>query len=69
VAGFCKYINENYSRIPIFFALTVSEHYTKTLKDDLFIVGLAYQYSRERIDNLALLKKNFEKKISAGLLE
>lgn len=29
--------------------------------NDLYIVGLAFKYSKENIDNIALLKKNFEK--------
>jgi len=57
----CKYLAENYPGIPIYFALTVSENHFKPLKDDLYIVGLAYRYSLDRIDNIAFIKKNLEK--------
>ena len=56
----CKYLSNNYPEIPIYFALTVYEGHFKPLKDDLYIVGLAYQYSTKRIDNIAITKKNLE---------
>jgi len=65
----CKTLVEKYPEIPIYFGLTVMEHYTKSLSDDLYIVGLAYQYSPERIDNLALLKKNLEKNLRLDYLK
>jgi hypothetical protein len=65
----CKTLTEEYPDIPIYFALTVYENYTKSLTDDLYIVGLAYQYSPERIDNLALLKKNLEKNLRLDYLK
>jgi len=54
---------------PIYFALTVYENHIKSITDDLYIVGLAYQYSPERIDNLALLKKNLEKNLRLDYLK
>jgi hypothetical protein len=65
----CKSLATKYPDIPIYFALTVNERYTKALTDDLYIVGLAYQYSPKRIDNLALLKKNLEKYLRLDYLE
>ncbi len=56
----CKQIAAKYPAVHIYFALTVYEGRIKSIKDDLYIVGLAYQYSPKRMDNLALLKKNFE---------
>ena len=46
--------------MPIYFAFTVYPDFYKSIKDDLYVVGLAYRYSPERIDNLAYLKKNLE---------
>ncbi|MGB2990953.1 MAG: hypothetical protein WBC98_13450 [Candidatus Zixiibacteriota bacterium] len=57
----CKIIAAESPDTPIYFALTVYEKHIESIMDDLYIVGLAYQYSMERIDNLALLKKNLEK--------
>lgn len=65
----CKSLTAKYPDIPIYFALTVNERYTKALTDNLYIVGLAYQYSPERIDNLALLRKNLEKNLRLDYLE
>jgi hypothetical protein len=45
---------------PIYFALTVYEQFYEDLNQDLYLVGMALRYSRERIDNLALIKKNVE---------
>lgn len=65
----CQTLAAEYPDIPIYFALTVNEYYTKSLTDDLYIVGLAYQYSPKRIDNLALLKKNLEKNLRLDYLK
>jgi len=65
----CKSMAVKYPDIPIYFALTVNEYFTKALTDDLYIVGLAYQYSPERIDNLALLKKNLENNLRLDYLK
>ncbi|MGB2696666.1 MAG: hypothetical protein WBD28_02250, partial [Candidatus Zixiibacteriota bacterium] len=65
----CKTLTAQYPDNPVYFALTVMEHYTKSLTDNLYIVGLAYQYSPERIDNLALLKKNLENNLRLDYLK
>ncbi len=56
----CKFLAQNYPDFPVYFALTVYEEHFKPLKDDLYIVGLAYRYSSKRIDNIALTKKILE---------
>jgi hypothetical protein len=68
-AELCKTIGVKYPNIPVYFALTVYENITKPITDDLYIVGLAYQYSPERIDNLALLKKNLENNLLLDYLK
>ncbi|GAB4373886.1 MAG: hypothetical protein Kow0042_18070 [Calditrichia bacterium] len=60
VQNVCRAIADKYPQYPIYFALTVYSDNITDLKDDLFVVGLAYRYSRERIDNLAFIKKNLE---------
>ncbi|KPL01286.1 MAG: hypothetical protein AMJ91_00590 [candidate division Zixibacteria bacterium SM23_73_3] len=64
-----KTLGEKYPDIPIYFALTVYEKHIESIMDDLYIVGLAYQYSPERIDNLALLKKNLERNLRLDYLK
>lgn len=61
VKNVCFHLYENEPEIPIYFGLTVYEKFIADFKADLYIVGLAYRYKRDRIDNLALLKKNLEK--------
>jgi hypothetical protein len=65
----CKAIGAKYPSVPVYFALTVYEAVTKPITDDLYIVGLAYQYSPKRIDNLALLKKNLENNLMLDYLK
>ena len=67
-AELCKAIGAKYPDVPVYFALTVYEPVTKPITDDLYIVGLAYQYSPKRIDNLALLKKNLENNLRLDYL-
>ena len=69
VLELCKTLTAKYPDNPVYFALTVMEHYTKSLIDNLYIVGLAYQYSPERIDNLALLRKNLENNLRLDYLK
>jgi len=63
-----KAITKQQPDIPIYFALTVYDKFIADLKDNLYIVGLAYKYSPNRIDNLALIKKNFEKNLRLDYL-
>ena len=65
----CQTLTTGYPDIPIYFALTVYKSHIESITDDLYIVGLAYQYSPERIDNLALLKKNLEKNLRLDYLK
>jgi hypothetical protein len=69
IPEFCKTLAEKYPQIPVYFALTVYKNHFEPITDDLYIVGLAYQYSPERIDNLALLKKNLEKNLRLDYLK
>jgi len=64
-----KALAKNNPDIPIYFALTVSEEHIEAIKNDLYIVGLAYQYSPNGVDNLAILRKNLEKKFRLDHLE
>jgi len=64
----CKILAAEHPDIPIYFALTVYQNQIESIMDDLYIVGLAYQYSPERIDNTALLKKNFKKNLRLDYL-
>lgn len=53
-------IAANNKKHPVYVALTVDPRYTGNIEDKLYLTGLAYEYSAERFDNMAILKKNFE---------
>ena len=69
VQELAKELLETYPNIPIYFALTVYQDVIKSMREDLYIVGLAYQYTDKRIDNLALIKKNLERNFRLDYLE
>jgi len=60
VSALGEYIAQNYSHIPVYFALTLWGEYFAPIKDNLYIVGLAYKFSTERLDNTALIQKNIQ---------
>lgn len=59
-SALCKLINQKYPKLPIYFAMTVYSGFTEPISDNLFMTGLAYKYSPTRIDNIAMLKNNWE---------
>ncbi len=69
VNGLIKIFQEQKPEIPLCFALTVYKKYTEDISDDLYIVGLAYQYSKDRLDNIAQIKKNMESNLRLDYLK
>jgi len=55
-------INNKPKETPLYFDLTMQESLKKDFEDNLYMVGLALEYSEENIDNLAELKNNFNNK-------
>lgn len=55
-----KTLASNKKGYPVYLALTCGENFTKPIEENLYLTGLAYEYSTTVIDNLALLKRNFE---------
>jgi formylglycine-generating enzyme required for sulfatase activity len=51
--------NKNYN---FYYALTVSRESISSIKDHLYVVGLASQLSTARLDNISVIKENLEKK-------
>jgi hypothetical protein len=68
IPALCTLIHEKKPEIPVYFALTVYSNNYAEIQDDIYIVGLAYQYSPSRIDNIAILKKNVEKRFRLDYL-
>ena len=51
--------NQNPNR-KFYYALTLAKENMDPVKDQLFVVGLASQLSKERLDNVAIIKQNLE---------
>jgi tetratricopeptide (TPR) repeat protein len=60
MAQFLKSVAEKTEKRPVYFALTAYPEYLSLIREDLYTVGLVSRYSAKRIDNIALLKKNWE---------
>ncbi len=54
---------------PVYAALTVSEDIINKESANLYLTGMAYEYSKTGIDNMALLKKNFEQVYALDYLD
>ena len=61
VARLCREIALKNPERPVYLALTIDSFHLQPLLDSLFIIGLAYRYSPERFDNLAVLRGNWER--------
>lgn len=60
-AEFWKSVVDHGPSRPLYFALTVPPEYIEPLQDNLYTVGLANRYSPKRFDNIALLKRNWDR--------
>ena len=56
----CKHLKDNTTR-PIYFAISVAPNLYEDFEEDLYNVGLAFKWSEEKFDNIAVMRKNYEK--------
>ena len=49
------------SNRPVYFANTLYTGYYKNFQKDLYLVGLAFKYSKENFDNMAVTRNNYER--------
>lgn len=54
---------------PLYLALTVYPKYFESLKDSMYIIGLAYQYKNKRINNLEVIQENLENNFKVDYLQ
>jgi len=66
---FISSLKKNYPEISIHIAPTVYDEYKKEIADKLYITGLVYTYSNEKIDTVAQIKKNLEQNLRLDYLE
>lgn len=57
----CEHIAKNSGNRPVYVSLSVGENNYSLVKDSLYLEGMVYKYSPERYDNIAVLRKNYEK--------
>lgn len=55
-----KHIKENTDR-PVYLGISASKKVYKSFEEDVYNVGLAYKWSEKKFDNIAVIKKNYEK--------
>lgn len=53
-------VADNKKLRPVYAAVTVSQPYTNSIKQSLYLTGLAYLYSSTNIDNIPILIENIE---------
>jgi len=57
------------SNRPVYFANTLYTGYYKKFEKDLYMVGLAFKYSKESFDNLAVIRNNYERNFLVDYLK
>ncbi len=56
----CKVIPEQNLSKKFYYALTVPRENVSSINDQLYVVGLASQLSKERLDNISIIRENLE---------
>jgi hypothetical protein len=55
-----KHIKANTDR-PVYFGISAPKEMYESFKEEVYNIGLAYKWSDEKFDNIAVIKKNYEK--------
>jgi hypothetical protein len=65
------HITGNGKNYPVYVALTTAgcKTFVEKVEEDLYLTGLAYQYSKSTLDNVALMKKNFEQNYALDYID
>lgn len=58
----CEWLTRNNASKKIYYALTLPQQHITGIKDQLYVVGLASQATKTRIDNIASIRENLENK-------
>ena len=65
---FVNMFSEKYPDKTIYMAATLNKEYIDLFQENLYLVGLVYQYSRTRMDNFIVLKENVQKNLRLDYL-
>lgn len=63
------HLAKNTQNRPVYVALTASNQYIDAHKENLYLTGLGYEYCKTTIDNIAVIKKNFEQVFALDYLD
>lgn len=69
ISSFCKAMANKYPQIPIYFSIGLPKEYYQNFSEKLYLTGLAYKYSENRLDNELLLKDNVESRFVLDFLK
>lgn len=58
----CEWLTRQNTSKKIYYALTLPQQHITAIKDQLYVVGLASQATKTRIDNIASIRENLENK-------
>ncbi len=56
----CEWLTQNSSSKKIYYALTLPQQHITAIKDQLYVVGLASQAAKTRLDNITSIRENLE---------
>jgi formylglycine-generating enzyme required for sulfatase activity len=57
-----NHIFNNNKNIPVYVSSTAIFQFQEDYSDNLYLTGLAYKYSQKSIDNISLIRRNYEKR-------
>jgi len=64
-----KTLATNSKNNPVYLVVSCDTEYSTPIESELYLIGLAYEYNTKPIDNMALLKKNFEQNFALDYLD
>jgi hypothetical protein len=67
-----KQVAANKKGYPVYVAVTVSggcNDYINPVEENLYLTGLTYEYSKGHIDNIAVMKRNFEQQYALDYID
>jgi len=64
-----KTLATNNKNHPVYLVVSCDSEYSQPIESDLYLIGLAYEYATKSIDNMALLKKNYEQNFALDYLD
>jgi formylglycine-generating enzyme required for sulfatase activity len=58
----CTLLPAQQPRMNFYYSLTMPQQNISSIKDQLYVVGLASQVSKQRLDNISIIRENLEKR-------